>query len=154
MSNDDTATERPAWAHDAMNDDDVAFVNGYIDAVGWLPTADPNELADFLWLAHNRRAYFEMMQDHTLARYKGWAADPGSDGMLGISAGDFNKDGAAIGYAAGIAAVLRIHRPELDREGRKQDLDTKRQKIQATLAGQQAQLAKVDAELAALGQVG
>jgi hypothetical protein len=150
MSDNDTATERPKWANDAMNDDDIAFLEGYADAIGWLPSAKPEELVDFLCLSSNPRLWFKMMEDHTLARYKGWSADPDDTGMVGVFGGNFNKNGVEIGYTAGISAALRIHRPELDRKARATDLGIERKKIQHTLARQQAALAKVEAELAAL----
>lgn len=151
MADNDTATGRPAWAHDAMSDDDIAFVEGYIDAIGWMPSAKADELNDFLCLSRDPRLWFEMDETHGLARYKGWNNSPG--GIVGITEAKRNKRGVEIGYTAGVVTALRIHRPDLDREDRVTELDIQRKKIAATLARQKAKLAKVDAELAGLGKV-
>lgn len=115
MSIDSVQAERPTWAHDAMTDDDIEFMQGYSDAVGWIPTAKTQELADFVFLSCDGRVWFEMDETHGLAKYKGWTADPGEE-ILGISAAKFDEHGTEIGYTAGINAALRIYRPEVVRE--------------------------------------
>jgi hypothetical protein len=98
-----------------MRDDDIAFVEGYIDAIGWMPTAKPGELVEFVCLSLSESIWFEMEEDHGLAEYKGWTNNPG-DGIIGIMAAKFDERGVEIGYTAGINAALRIHRPDVVRE--------------------------------------
>lgn len=141
MNNNDYATQRPAWATDAMNADDIKFVEGYIDAVGWLPTAKPEEVVEFLFVTSHPLYTVELQEDHTFAKHKGWTGQTVS--MVGLYGGHFNSEGVALGYTAGVAAALRIHRPQAHRE--EQTLARKSQMRQLTLDREM-----IDEKLAAL----
>lgn len=86
MTTNDTATDRPGWATDAMTDIDIEFLKGYVRAVEWLANyATPDELE-----LHLRFSY----------EYNCFNDD-----------GSFTDDGEVTHYSVGFAAALRIHRP-------------------------------------------
>lgn len=106
MNNNDTDTQRPLWATDAMNTDDIEFVMGYAQAVEWLPTATPEALEEHLKYSHVYNCF--------------------NDG------GTFEDDGVVGPYSVGFAAALRMHRP---REAKIVQLKIDREMIDAQLAG-------------------
>lgn len=155
MDNNDTAMQGPSCGNGTMDNDDIAFVQGYADAVAWLPSANPEEVEQFLADGTGENC-FEMYENHTFAKYKGWTGrEP--YGLVGLFGAKTNDSGVEVGYTAGIVAALQIHRPDAYRAVRKMKLGFKRERIELIveqfaeqLARAKADLDAVDAELATI----
>ncbi len=81
------------------------WAQGYVDAVGWLPSATRDEIAEIMAAGETGKRVVSIYADHTLAVY--WASVPS---IRPVAAGDVpvgDVDPWDNGYGSGFVRALR-----------------------------------------------